>query len=158
MTQKRQPFITSPSFKKGAEELEKERTQRIASPSETSTGKNLTERVGEQKVESPESTAMPAIAEAPTTIISKETKPAKQKGQRQRKRFSLTIDEFVPNKYIKDDEYGTVNINQRILKEFRLFSLDAKMSVEDLMNLAAYHFLVSQNIVKDTLIKPIDFK
>lgn len=135
MTNKKNPFISSPIFTQGSKALEQERQEKINTSIEPAA--KISERVLTQTEQS-----------EPTS--------KKEKKGRQRKRFAVTIDEYIPAKYIKSGETSTVNAHEKILREFKLISLDKKISVEDLFNIAAYSFLLQTKSVKEEMLKPFE--
>ena len=153
-TQKRKPFISMPAFSKGAAELEKETKLRVGNVSEVKKETSLTERVEEASNE--KSSSIQNVSQENIINQSEQIVTKKEKGKRQRKRFANTLDQYVPSKYIKSGSMSTVNIHEKILMNFKLMSIENKMSVEDLVNLAAFSFLIQTKQLKDELIKSFD--
>ena len=157
-TQKRKPFISMPAFTKGAAELEKETKLRVGNITEVKKESSLMDRVEEASNEN-NATSQNISQENNVnqeTNKSEQVVAKKEKGKRQRKRFANTLDQYVPAKHIKSGSMSTVNIHEKILMNFKLMSLENKMSVEDLVNLASFSFLVQTKQIKDELIKPFE--
>ena len=160
MATKRKPFISMPAFTEGAKQLEKETKLRVGNISEVKKEISLTDRVEEASNE--KSSTSQNVSQENITNANEETHNSeqpvtkKEKGKRQRKRFANTLDQYVPAKHIKSGAMSTVNIHEKILVNFKLMSIENKMSVEDLVNLAAYSFLIQTKQLKDELIKPFE--
>lgn len=154
---KRKPFFTTPAFTKGSAEMEKERQGRLGIVPETKTETSLAERVeasDEIKSQAQES-SLETISTNPDTH-KPERQYKREKGKNQRIRFANTLDQYVPAKYIKSGTISTVKAHEKILTQFKMLSIEKKMSVEDLFNIAAFSFLVETKYIKDELIKPFD--
>lgn len=151
------PFISMPAFNQGARELEKETKSRLGITPEIKNDSSLSDRVEASKeiiTLTPDPKA--EEIESTTEVARPEKQFKKEKGKNQRIRFANTLEEYVPAKYIKSGTISTVKAHEKILTQFKMLSIEKKMSVEDLFNLAAFSFLSNKKYVKDELIKPFD--